>query len=330
MKTLFAAFLVAVGITLSAVCVSAQDMEWGDWARAECFGSVEFRLGRNTEREQQGYKVFIQFRSNYNGKVAFDWVMADGSNTMFDALKRGDGNGRIALEGGKMDDGSSYDYANDTKAFIAIGHFRVIDSGRSEDLTRPYEICDTDPRKATLCMMCEYKEVVGCQNDKVLEKDARIVSVANRIGAQGIAPRQLGSNAEELKRKIVENLNARLKPKTWGNEITTSTSRNIVVTSDNESFIIKFEIEIHRKAGPPTPMTFKVEASFPFRSFSPSTNGGEILLKGGKITYESFWKSGKAVAQGTWAEMTMAYDSGEGDINLNELKTFFSGLQTIR
>lgn len=250
MKNLITGVLIAIGIFVFEGKLSAQEMKWGDWVKAECFGGVDFRLGRNTEREQQGYKLFVQFRSNYHGKIAFDWVMAGGPNQMFDKLRSGNSKGRIVLEGGKMDDGSSYDYASERNAFIAIGHFRVLNNGGSEDLTRPYEICEY-MRKDTVCLMCEYKEVPGCQNDKVMEKNARIISVMNRMGAQGIAPLYLEPNVEDLRRKIIENLKAHVRPfseNVGGGDMTHSTA-NIIIAAAGDRLKVTYTYERKDRTG---------------------------------------------------------------------------------
>lgn len=168
----------------------AQTHPWGDWYTAECFSGIQFRLRMSDEKSgSNGYKIFIQFKNNYKNKIAFSFRMKNSSPQESGEFNKHNGEllrTVIASESSSENDGISDFVPVYYPVFVPIGYFRIIDDGENEDLTKPYEVCDTIPSKTLVCLFCEHNPQPSCQN-QVMLKNIKL----NRVAASAAPPDRL-------------------------------------------------------------------------------------------------------------------------------------------
>ncbi|MBL0325860.1 MAG: hypothetical protein IPP61_11865 [Cytophagaceae bacterium] len=164
-------FTLLLIFTFISNLVSAQDeKDWGEWRVTKCFKGIQFRTRpMGTEPGKYGYSRYIQFRNNYNTKVAFGYTVKGFQKEHDEYVRMNGSQYRTELKANSTDDGLMwFSSTNANGQYISLGYLRFLGADET-DASKTYEGCDD--KTAISCNSCTYKPTYWCSNyDKSKDK----------------------------------------------------------------------------------------------------------------------------------------------------------------
>lgn len=146
----------------------AQSNDWGPWQTTACFKGLQFRT-RPMSANPNNFSKYIQFRNNYSKKVAFSFVVKEGSKETDEYIKENGGQYRTEMKANSTDDGLMWiSLKNNNTPYLAIGYLRQLGNDET-DASHPFQTCD-EKNSLGVCLLCKLHPKFGCGNyDKTKE-----------------------------------------------------------------------------------------------------------------------------------------------------------------
>lgn len=194
-------FTLLLIFTFISNLVTAQDAkDWGEWRTTKCFKGIQFRTRpMGTEPGKYGYSRYIQFKNNYNTKVAFGYTVKGFQKEHDEYVQIHGSQYRTELKANSTDDGLMwFSSTNANGQYISLGYLRFLGIDET-DASKTFEGCDD--RTAIVCNSCNFKPTYWCSNyDKSKNKnqEPKITTPTSSI------------SQEQIKKSIIEDLKINL------------------------------------------------------------------------------------------------------------------------
>ncbi|WP_022824712.1 thrombospondin type-1 domain-containing protein [Hymenobacter norwichensis] len=196
MKKIILIFAILFQVTIA---FGQNSKDWGPWTTCACFKGLQFRIRVLSDKPSKyGVSRYIQFRNNYNKRIAFSYVAKSTIEEIREYASVNGGQYRNEMKPNTTDDGLMWVSVKNPDALrVMVGYVRFLDENEV-DGSGPFRGCDD--RTLDVCGLCKIKPKYNCDNfDKT-----------KTVTKQPLNEQNNNRTVEELENIIVNNLKQNL------------------------------------------------------------------------------------------------------------------------